>query len=250
MNDADADLIALIDGELDETRERALRDRIAADASLRQRYEILRDQRAAIGAALDSLLPQAPIARLKAFIPPEAPPRPARRFAGLALRELAAGLMIGFVLAAATMFLISRGGAEDDWRSAVVDYMALYTDETFAQIPVDHDVRAQELGWVGTRVGAKLTPEFVALPGLALKTAFLLAYEGTPLAEVVQTDPKGAPVLFCVIANRAADAALKSERRDGFSLAFWSRNGKGYLVIAALPETQVADYARALEARF
>ena len=251
MNSDDADLIALIDGELDEIRERALRDRIAADASLRQRYETLRDQRAVIGAALDSLLPEAPVERLRAFIPAEAPPRPAPRFGGLALRELAAGLAIGFALAAAlTAFLISRGTAEDDWRSAVVAYMALYTNETFAHIAADGGARAQELQAVGARVGAKLTPESVVLPGLSLRTAFILAYDEKPLGEVVQTNSNGAPVLFCVIADRAADAPLKSERRDGFSLASWSRNGKGYLVIAALPETQVADYARVLETRF
>jgi anti-sigma factor RsiW len=247
MDTDDTDLIALIDGELDETRAHALRGRIAGDAALRQRYEALGRQRAAIADALGAMLPLAPVVRLKAFIPPEAPRR-ASPFAGVGLRELAAGLVIGFALAAS--WFVLRGGPEENWRAAVVDYMALYTNETFAQIPENREARAEELGAVGARVGARLTPESVALPGLDLKAAFILAYERQPLAEVVQLDSKGAPFLFCVIANAAPDAPLKSERQEGFSLASWSRGGKGYLVIAEAPEAQVAAYARTLEARF
>ena len=218
---------------------------------MRARYEAFRRERDALGAALDSLLPQAPVERLKAFIPREAPPRPGSRVGRFALRELAAGLVVGFALAAAVLtFAFPRDKTEEDWRSAVVSYMALYTNETFAQIPEDREARAMELGAVGARVGAKLSPESVALPGLDLRTAFILAYDGKPLGEVVQTDRGGAPVLFCVIASGNADAPLKSERRDGFSLASWSRGGKGYLVIADLPQAQVESYAQALEARF
>jgi anti-sigma factor RsiW len=248
MDTDDADLIALIDEELDEPHARALRERIARDVALRQRYEALSDQRAAFGAAFDAMLPLAPVARLKAFIPPEAAQPRTSRSAGIGLRELAAGLIVGFALA--TSWFVWRGGEEEDWRTAVANYMALYTNETFAQMPENREAQAQELGAVGARVGAKLTPESVALQGLNLKTAFILAYENRPLAEVVQVDPKGAPVLFCVIADAGPDAPLKSERREGFSLATWSHGGKGYLVIADGPEAQVTDYARALEARF
>src|SRR5579871_6077130 len=129
----ETELIALVDGELDGDKAAALNRRIAADESLRSRYEALRAERAAIRAAFESLLAQAPVARLKAFIPPEAPasaPRPARRFS---LRDLAAGLAVGFALTAAAMTFLGRQTAgRDDWREAVVDYMALYTNETFA----------------------------------------------------------------------------------------------------------------------
>ncbi len=247
----DADLIALADGELEKSLADAMMQRIATDAVLRARYETLLKEREALSAAFEALLPQAPLARLKAFIPPDAPPRRTLRFRALALRDLAAGLMIGFALAAAILMFGLRGDkAEDDWRSAVVNYMALYTHETFAQIPENADARAAELAAVGARVGARLTPEAVALPGLDLRTAFILAYDDKPLGEVVQTDRAGAPVLFCVIANARADAPLKSQRRDGFSLASWSRGGKGYLVIADLPQAQVEAYAKTLETRF
>jgi anti-sigma factor RsiW len=244
----DADLIALIDGELDEARAGELRERLTADANLRARYEALCRQGPAIGAAFASLLPQAPVERLTAFIPPEAT---RRRPPSLALRQLAAGLVIGFALAAGLMaFVFSQKNADDDWRESVLDYMALYTNETFARIPASREARAMELEAVGERVGEKLSPEGVALPGLDLRTAFILAYEGKPLAEVVQTDRSGAPVLFCVIANGEADAPLAARRKDGFSLASWSRGGKGFLVIAGLPQSEVEAYAKSLQTRF
>ncbi len=160
MEKDDTELIALIDDEIDESSKRALLSRIAEDSALRARYEALREQRAAMDAALAALLFKAPVSRLKTFIPPEAPPRRATgRIGGIALRELAAGLIIGFALAAAwTALTFSRGDDGDDWRAAVVDYMDLYTNETFAHIPADTSARAQELSAVGDRVGAKLTP--------------------------------------------------------------------------------------------
>jgi anti-sigma factor RsiW len=248
MDTDDADLIALIDGELDEARARELRERIARDVALRQRYGALGEQRAAVEAGLDAMLSMAPFARLRAFIPPEATPRKTWFFAAIGLRELAAGLVLGFALAAS--WFAWRGGEDENWRTAVVDYMALYTNETFAQIPENREAQALELRAVGARVGADLTPQSVALQGVNLKTAFILAYEQHPLAEVVQVDPKGAPLLFCVIAHAGPDSPLKSERREGFSLASWSRGGKGYLVIAEAPQEQVTGYARTLQGRF
>ena len=54
----------------------------------------------------------------------------------------------------------------------------------------------------------------MALPGLTYKVAFILAYEGSPLGEVAYVDATGKPILFCVIANGAADSPVRSEIRD------------------------------------
>src|SRR5271166_1881941 len=122
MSDDDAELVALIDNELDESRKTALLARLAANEQLRQRYEELRQTGAPLAASLDELLAQAPLARLRAALPADEPPRqPSRRFAGLAFRELAAGVVIGLLVAgaawAASTFGLFGGGG--DWRSAV-----------------------------------------------------------------------------------------------------------------------------------
>ena len=75
MADDDAELVALIDNELDESRRTDLLARLAADEGLRQRYEEFRRTGAPLAAALDELLTQAPLARLRAALPAEEPPR-------------------------------------------------------------------------------------------------------------------------------------------------------------------------------
>ncbi len=253
MFDDDAQLVALIDNELDESSRSALLARLAADERLRQRYEALREAAAALAASFDALLTQAPLARLRAALPADEPLRkPSRRLAGFALRDLAAGIVIGLLAAGAALWAASAFGLigeEDNWRSAVVDYTNLYTNETFSPLNPDSALQAAELGAVGAKVGANLTPENVALPGLRFTTAFMLAYEGAPLGVIAYVDPSGAPVLFCIHANRAPDAPLRSERRGDLALAFWARSGRGHLVIGHISEDRAVALAQMLEKR-
>jgi anti-sigma factor RsiW len=254
MTDEDQELVALIDNELDEERRNRLLSRLEEDPALRTRYQALRDAGAPIGAAFDALLEQAPLARMRQAIPPETAARRAPgRFAGLAFRELAAGFVIGLLAAGAAAWLTlgaPRSDEDSDWRAAVVDYMGLYTNETFASVDPDRETQARELSAVGKRVGANLTPDNAMMPGLDFKVAFILAFNRAPLGEIAYVDPTGEPVLFCVIANGAADAPLRSETRNEFALASWTRNGRGYLVIGRQPEQRVAELAHTLEARF
>ena len=252
MTDDDAELVALIDNELDESRRTALLARLAADERLRQRYEEFRQTGAPLAASLDELLTQAPLARLRAALPPDEPLRqPSRRFAGIALRELAAGVVIGVLACAAAWAASTFGlfGEREDWRTEVLEYTELYTNETFAPMHPDASLQAIELGALGARVGANLTPESVALPGLRFTMAFILSYDGSPLGVIAYVDSEGAPVLFCVIANGGADAPTRMQKRGEFSLADWSRGGRGFLVIGRKPKEQVAEWAQTLERR-
>jgi anti-sigma factor RsiW len=253
MTDDDAELVALIDNELDDTSRAALLARLAADEGLRRRYDELRQTGAPLGAAFDALLEQAPPARLRAALPAGDPlRRPARRFAGFALRDLAAGIVVGLLAAGAALWAASTFGligAQENWRTAVVDYTNLYTNETFSPLNPDSALQAAELSAVGAKVGANLTPETVALPGLRFTTAFMLAYEGSPLGVIAYVDPSGAPVLFCIHASRAPDAPLRSERRGDLALAWWARSGRGHLVIGRISEDRAVALAQMLEKR-
>jgi len=254
MSDDDAELVALIDNELDESRRTALLARLATDERLRQRYEELRQTGAPLAASFDALLEQAPVARLRAALPADKPvTQPPRRFAGIALRQLAAGIVIGLLAAGAIAWAASIFGlfsGKEDWRSAVAEYMEFYTNETFALPNPDRDFQAKKLSVVAERVGANLTPESVALPGLRFESAYLLSYDGTPLGEIVYVDAHGSPVLFCIIANGGADTPNHSERRGDLALSSWSHGGRGYLMVGRAPEQQVAELAQTLKARF
>jgi anti-sigma factor RsiW len=252
MADDDAELVALIDNELDESRRTALWARLAADDGLRQRYEELRQTGAPLAACFDELLTQAPLARLRAALPAEELPRlSSRRLSGITLRDLAAG-MIGILAAGAAAWVALSLGLlreRQDWRTAVVEYSNMYTNETFSPLNPDAPLQAIELRALGARVGVNLTPESVALPGLRFTVAFMLSYNGAPLGVVAYVDPSGAPVALCIIANDAPDAPMRSERRDNLSLAWWSRGGRSRLVIGRIPEERAVALAQTLEKR-
>ena len=253
MSDDDAELVALIDNELDESRRTLLLARLATDERLRHRYEELRQTGAPLAASFDSLLEQAPVARLRAALPAEKPvPQPSRRFAGIVLRQLAAGVVLGLLAAGAIAWAASTFGlfgGKEDWRSAVAQYTDLYTSETFSPLNPDASLQAMELSAVRARVGGNLTPENVALPGLRFTTAFMLSHGGHPLGVIAFVDPSGAPVLVCILGNGASDAPIRTERRGDLSLASWSDDGRSYLVIGHFPEEQALALAQILEPR-
>ena len=253
MADEDAEIVALIDNELDKDARTRLLTRLATDEALRKRYEALREAKAPIALAFDALIEKAPLSRLRAALPPEgatrATPRPVTR---LAFRDLAAGI-VGFLLGAGAAAWIALSvaprGEQEDWRAAVVQYTNLYTNETFSPLHPDAALQAIELSAVGDRVGGKLTPEAVALPGLRFTVAFMLSFGGSPLAVIAYVDASGAPVLLCIIKNHAPDAQVRSDRRGELSLAYWSDEGRGYLVIGRIQETQAVELAGMLKER-
>ena len=46
-----------------------------------------------------------------------------------------------------------------------------------------------------------------------------------------------------------SDAAMRSEKRGDLSLAWWSRDGRSYLVIGHMPEERAITLAQTLEKR-
>ncbi len=253
MKDKDAEIVALIDNRLDQRARTRLLARLATDEKLRQRYEELREAGAPIAASFDWLIENAPLPRLRAALEAElAVQVPVRPLAPISFRDLAAGI-VGFLLGAAAAAWIALSvppsADEGDWRSAVENYTNLYTKETFSPLHPDAALQAAELSAVGAQVGARLTPEAMSLPGLRFTVAFMLAYQGAPLAAIAFVDTPGAPVLLCVIDNHAPDADMRSERRGELSLVSWSRGGRGYLVIGHIPEAQAAALAGMLERR-
>ena len=253
MVDEDAELVALIDNELDEGSRDALLARLETDERLRQRYDELRAAGAPIAGALQGLLGQAPLERLRAAIPAEGSVRQSPgRFAGAGLRQLAAGVAIGLLAAGAALWLAASFGLleeRDNWRSAVAEYTNLYTNETFSPLKPDASLQAIELSALGAKVGANLTPENIALPGLRFAVAFMLAYEGSPLGVIAYVDPSGEPVLLCILAHPAPDAPIRSELRDDLSLAWWSNSGRSHLVIGRIPMERAVALAQTLEKR-
>ncbi len=254
MPDDEERLAALIDNELDEDEKAKLLERIAQDEALRDRLAALRRDRERLVASFDALLGEAPLERLRAAVPVvgAAPPAPRKR-GSIGWLEFAAGIALGFLVAGAALWVGFGPGSRDerdDWRQAVVDYMELYTPETFALANPDGAAQARQLQAVSARVGVDLRPEKLAVPGLRYRTALNLSYDGAPLGEIAYTDASGAPALFCVTANGDPDAAPRNVAREGLSYTTWSHGGKSYMFVGRMAESQVAELAQALIDQF
>jgi len=195
MDGDDAALVALIDNELDEDAENSLLARLAADEGLRKRYQALRETGSPIAASLDALSQKAPLARLRAALAlDDAHCTTFGRIARIGLREVAAG--IGACLLAAGVgawiaLSLAARGEEQDWLSALEEYTNLYRNETFISLKPDISLEAKELAAVGEKVGAHLTPESVALPGLRFIMAFMLSCKGSPVGAIAYVDSAG-----------------------------------------------------------
>jgi anti-sigma factor RsiW len=244
MNDtADEHLTALLDGELAEPERTEILRRLAVDSRLQERFGALARSRGALDTAFSEMLAQAPVARLRGMS--AARPR-AGRFAGA---RLAASFVLALAGAALAAWLTLRSTADrEDWTATVQAYMQLYTPETFAGLSPDPAQEAAIVEKVGRRLGVGVTPDELAVPGLAFKAAFVLAYEGKPLGEFVFVDAAGAPYLFCILAEGAGPTPLSLENHEGLTTANWGHGDKRFLVIGPSP-TVIESWSKTLSNR-
>ena len=152
-DDEDAQIVAFIDGELDEPARAALEGRLAFDPVLRDRLMRLQEGGRPFAVAFEALLDRAPVGRLEAALAAhiqrqERPPmsvrnslttRAARLAAAAAVVVFCAGVAIGrygpSLYAGSPESVAPAGDRDEDWRQAVAEYMTLYTPDTFATEP-------------------------------------------------------------------------------------------------------------------
>jgi anti-sigma factor RsiW len=253
----DALLTAHIDGELSAGERAALEERLAGDAALAARLEMLRRGGRDFAGAFDLLLSAAPEARLTALLAKaEAQARPAPR-RGWRPAAIAAAIAL-FVLGAGTGYLVplatglvqpAHVAEAPNWRQAVAEYMGFMTPETLAVIADNPAALASELSAVGQKISVALSPDRLTLPDSSLKRASLYDFRGKPLVQLAYLSPAEGAFAFCIIANGRPDAAVAFEEREGFNIVFWNHNGLGYMLIGKAPRATLEAFAGDLEAK-
>lgn len=255
VSQTDIALTGLIDGALPPDERAALEARLKTDAALQARFEELAGAGPSVD-AFDLLLDDAPMERLTAALDAAAA-RPANdrgwgwiAAAAAAILLVVVGTGVGFGIARFAFPEVQVvHGPPANWRVAVADYWGLYTEETLAAIPDDPERRDQELAEVGARMSIDLTADKIALPDMQIKRAQVLEFKGLPLAQIAFLSQDAGPVAFCIIANNKPDIPLTLEEQEGWPVAFWNRDGIGYLLIGKLPEPTLRTLAQDLEAR-
>lgn len=248
----DEELTAYLDGELAAETATALAARLEADATLRDRLEVLRRGRPP-AEAFDLVLTMATDERLAALLDAAERAPVSRRNSFGGIRAVAAAIMlvaaVGIGYGVARLTAPAEVAETHTWRDVVAEYVSLYTPETFALAPSDPAAYAPRLAQVGEGLGLDLSPDAVTLPDLSLRGAALFHYDGKPLGQVMYLSTEYGPIAFCIIRNGRPDAAAAFEEKHGMNVVFWNTGGLGYLVIGTPPQATLEAMAEALSAR-
>lgn len=254
--DDDVLLTAWLDGELAPADRVALDHRLAGEPALAARLDHLRSSQREFGPAYEALLAAAPAERLNAMLSAATASRPhrapdagaptARRWMAIAaaLVLFAAGAAAGYVAHMMTP------PPYKGWRQVVAEYHALISPETVALIREDPSALAMELASVGEHLSLDLSSTTIALPDADLKRVQLYDYHDRPLAQLVFMSTDRGPIALCIIANGREDEAPEFEQREGSNIVYWSKGGRGYLLIAKdAPRADLERYAGEIAAR-
>ncbi len=236
-------LVAYLDNELEHSQRQALEQRLTQDPVLAARLTWLKNSNLPFRAAFQPLLAQAPDKHLQArwhAIARSAQPRMSRR----GIIAAAVGLLALGVAGDRALLFFSQ--PEENWRSLVAQYMALYTPETLAEhSPSPQDIAAQ-LQYIGDRLGIVLRPQQLTLPGAELKNARILAYDGKRIAQLTYLDEKHGPLALCII-QQQGKAQLESESRMGMNVVYWSGGNHSFMLIGHNPPQQMRAFAGQLQ---
>jgi anti-sigma factor RsiW len=255
----DEDLVAYLDGELAPADRAQIEQQAATDERVAARLAALRGQPADLRQAFAPLLLEAPTLRLRDMLDALDVAGPRRRAVSgtkyWTRRELLAAsvaLLMAGGLADHALGTVSRALLPQDpghWRDIVAGYVRLYTPETLSDIPNNPSLRAHELAEVGSMIGLRLDPAAVGLPGSVLKSAQILQYDATPLAEINYLDGNGAPLALCIIPSGQPAKGPRLELRRGLNVAFWNDGHHGFMVIGRQPPADLAKLAQSLAGR-
>lgn len=274
---SDADLVAYLDGMLDDESTEHVAREVAKDRDLDARLDLLRQGERPFAEAFDLLLKEAPTGRLeqaldRALNPPAPPveetvtpaepgPRPSAKvqkepWSGW--RMLAAAVVLLAVFAGglfSSRFVPGLGPqiasvpVQKGWRAAVAEYQSLFVKATLEQSGKDWGAQQASLRAALSHVGLDLDVSKVTVEPLAFKYAGILNFKGKPLVQMAYLYKGEVPVSFCIIKNGKPDHGLQQEQRLGLNIAHWQSSEYGFMVIGDVPAAAVGEIAAQLKAK-
>lgn len=249
-------LVAYLDDELSADQRRQIEERLSQDPQLAARLAHLDRASLPFSAAYAGMLAQAPVARLKAGLETLAAgtstsPAPALRQQGVSRRHLLAAavacLAVGGLAGRLSARLAGREAPDDSWRGLVAQYMSLYTNETFADMPESLALQHRQLRNIGARLGLPLEPSRIMLPGTELKFARMLRYERRPIAQIAYLDDSYGPLAFCITtADGAGNHGAQSEVRREMNVVYWTAQNHQFMLIGHNPAPEMKALAQRL----
>ncbi len=233
MKFSDETLLAYLEGSLDEAEARAIEDAVAEDAVLETRLMALDPFAPIVQQVFKDVPVEAPSVDLPAPTAPQSNSGP--------LRLLAVAASVAVIAVSAT-FWATRPEALG-WAEQAAIYQSLYSPDTIANLDNSQQSLDAQFARAEAKLGRSLNRDVLEnLPGLDLKRAQLLSFNGKPLVQVVFADPQGNPLAFCVIRQGAAAPSkdVNLAVLSGLATATWAKDGYGYMLLGGDAQTDLS----------
>lgn len=232
MTFSDDDITAFLDKELDAERSAAVEALIVSSPRFASRVAALELDIPALQQSFVPLLAEAPAVALS---------QPRGRWAwpaAAAVALLAIGLAYG---------QLSKPSVES-WQMEVAHYQVLYVPETLAGISPDAERLQKELARAESLLGLELDQSVLSnVPGLTLRRAQVLGFEGRTLIQIAFTAQDGTPVAYCIFnSDSGGEAEMEFARLLGLETALWQGAKHGFMVIGGQDPTLISDSAQYL----
>ena len=264
----DEDLVAYLDGMLDDELAAHVEREVKHDRALEARLGLLRRGDRPFEEAYDLLLHEAPQERLKQVLDQarkqpvpqlsegsvSAPPQ---HWAGWRLLAAAAVLLAVFAGGLFSSQFVHLPGektqtadgswSKKGWRAAVAEYQSLFITQTLQNAGADEQERSADIHSVSSYLGIDLTVDKVSVAPLELKRADVLKFSGKRLVQMAYLANGKTPVSFCIIKGKRKPHELAQEQRLGLNIVYWDTEDFGFMVIGDVPKDELDEIARKLQ---
>lgn len=220
----EAELHALVDGQLTPERQREIEAALASRPDEALRVESYRAQKRELRALFDPVLEEAPPQRVLRAARPRTPWYLQRLAAGIAIALVSGatgwGLHGGVSTMAPSTALTQQGPASITMASATgfaqraAVAHAVYSPEQRRPVEVDAEHEDQLIAWLSKRMGAPMKPPHLQAVGYALEGGRLLPGGQGPVAQFMYRDESGSRLTLYVsneIGELGTSAATKSD---------------------------------------
>ena len=225
-------LSAYVDGELDAEAVAEVEVLLAGDAQARRVVEMYSETAALLRAAMAEGFFAAGEPVLPAAVPALVRPVRSGWPVSLAMAAAIAACVVGFGGGLGW----SRWTASelDHLLDEVAEYHVVYSRETthLVEIPAE---RSDELKrWLGHRLERRLDIPDLVPAGLHFAGGRMLVVDGKPMADLLYTRDRGAPVALCIVQSNAPADDIHVERRHGQRIAVWHDGSYAYFIVGDL----------------
>lgn len=242
-----AELHALVDGQLDEARQREVEAYLAQDPDAASRVAAYRRQKRALRALLDPVLDEALPRGLKA-------PAPPRRFmvhglwAAAAVVLLAVGCAAGWQIRELTLAESALAGAERAVADQAAVAHAVFAPQRRHPVEVRSDEEAHLVAWLSKVLGAPLRAPHLADLGYALVGGRLLSAPNGPAAQFMYENADKQRLTLYVVNDPgwAGKTEFRFAEQRGVSVFYWIDGSLGYALTAGIPRPELFKLATAV----